>query len=396
LHLKTVQTPSAQLASLMTNGPQPTDNVNELIETYKHSLAAISGDGEQQQEWDDLDQLRQHTAVTPSVQHLLDQAQVVLSGKSLPKKAHFNNAGLAGALSLIDEGLSHTVHAPAISADEAYRRVLHATHSSPPSSSKPHKTPVHHSSASRDDTSFIQEESQQQHHTAKHQTPDLRHAKDMSVDELTKLASKHIKAGDRVVRKIQDFHEQIMKKDPQKFKSIGHNLLHEPTVHHRHHTAPTPSSMLETSSSIERHPNKIDTAIPDILIERAAQRATDTAENDIEALLAKANGAITTDKKLVHDIGGFHDKIRSLKHEYEALAKSDAKDVATLAAEEAMITKATSSHHTAPKQASPITNEELSLLEDAASKNEHRGARRVRAKLGAQSEKRHRRKHGHS
>jgi hypothetical protein len=228
----------------------------------------------------------------------------------------------------------------------------------------------------------------------------LKHAKDLSVEELTKLATKHIKEGEKVVRKIEDFQQEVLKKDPSlKFKAVDdHNLLHEPVVHHRHHATPTTSSLLETSSSVERQKKDASMPVPDILIERAAKRASEQAEDDIDALLSKAEGAITTDKKLVHDIGGFHAKIRSLKNEYEALAKSDAKDVATLRAEEALITKATSSHHVAPpKSAASITNEELSLLEDAASKIEHKGARRVRAKIGAQSEKhRHRRKHAHS
>jgi len=228
----------------------------------------------------------------------------------------------------------------------------------------------------------------------------LRHAKDLSVEELTKLASKHIKDGDKVVHKIQDFQQQLLKKDPEKFKAIHLNgnrdLLHEPTVHHHHHSQPT-SSLLETSSEITRHHEDDDDVLPDVLIEAAAKKATEKAEDDIEALLSKADGAIATDKKLVKEIGGYHDKIRAIHDEYTQLAKSSANDVQTLRNTEALISKASHSHHAPAKSASTISNEELSLLEDAASKIERKGARRVRAKMGAQSEKhRRRRKHGHS
>jgi len=227
----------------------------------------------------------------------------------------------------------------------------------------------------------------------------LGNAKDFSVEELTRLAAKRIKEGDRVVRKLEDFQERIIQKDPQAFKDDSHNLVREPIVHHHHHTqSPAPSSMLETKSSIKQSRRHYDWAVPDILIESAARRAKAQAEEGVEDLIAQAQGAISKNKQLVHDMGATNAKIRSLKQEFAALSKSDADDVATLQAEEAMVakTKKATHHHAPTPTAASISNEELSLLEDAASKIEHKGARRVRAKIGAQSQKhRRRRKHGH-
>jgi len=211
------------------------------------------------------------------------------------------------------------------------------------------------------------------------------------VEQLKKLADENIKEADLVVRKSINFQREMIKRDPEKFKALGldhNNLLHEPVTHRHHHQQPQPSALLETRSSISKAEHMV---IPDILLEQAAKRATEDAEDGLDELLARANGAIVNNKKLVTDLVGAKDKAKALRREYDALAQSDADDMATLKREEALLTRANPpSDH---KSAAGLTDEELSLLEERATTLEHKGARRVRAKL--QNEKHRRRKYGH-
>jgi len=237
---------------------------------------------------------------------------------------------------------------------------------------------------------------QQQHRANKRFHGDLAHARDMSVEQLKKLADENIREADQVVRKSINFQREMIKRDPAKFKALGidsHNLLHEPVTHHRHHEQPQPSAMLETSSSISAsRPQAEHMVIPDILLEQAARRAKEDAEDGLDELVAKANGAIMSNRKLVTDLVGAKDKAKSLRREYDELAQSDADDMATLKREEALLTQANPPPDL--KSAASLTNEELSLLEERATTLENKGARRVRAKL--QNEKhRRRRKYGH-
>jgi len=283
------------------------------------------------------------------------------------------------------------VHEPTMTADEAYRKVLRATKSGPHHTSS--QAPHHHPRASSsEDSSLLQEAATTHHeqHEAHHPTHvDLHHAKDLSVDELARLANQHIKAGNNAVRNLEDFQQQVAKKDGLEYDP--HNMLHEPIVHHHQHRTNT-ASLLETASEV-KHGKHHPAEIPEVLIEEAAKREKENAEDGIEELIAKANGAINKNKKLADDTLAYKAKIRSIQKEFESLAKSVPEDVETLRREQALIAKTqkqTAVHH----EAAPVSNDELSFLEDAATTLEHKGStsRHLKAKL----EKKHRRKHGHS
>jgi len=394
LNLKTIKTPSAQLQSLIDDGPsRNTEDIDELLKAYRtvqkdRTIENVRGD-----EWDALTPITEHT--TPSVADLIEQAEAAMSDK--PVKSHFNSAGLEGTLSLIDESPSRT---------NPYVISHHqTTHTATP------RFTQHHKQAQKGDK----------------EQPTVADGANMSVEQLQKMARKTIQGGAKIVASLQKFQETMA---PQLFT---HNLLHTPVVHH-HHQPSHASSLLEVSEGAQAEADveaKVGADKTSAFFSAAARRVTEDAENGIDELLDRANDEIDNNKIIVKDLGKVHSKIVRIQKEYNQLRKSDASDIASMQAEEALMKRIGASKPSAPAvslaeeetheatpavslatpaeeethEATPAVSlaeeethedQETSLLDVSKRTHHGKGARRMREKLNTRMQRHKRRKHRHS